>query len=1220
MKNDSVKCKIGNQNANKIAIFSLFFTLFFTFSFLFFNFSSAATSSDAIAIRVIPNPNHYSPLRWYTEKGFSGSPQSLAVDGFEAVRDGRTVYVNAANVVDTGSDGEPDTLYTNIYLLSYTQEAEGATVDIFGQILSHWKFNTNIAHSGSCNKEASKICSQDSECGDGDYCAAPKAKIIRDTKRLADLADFKTALENYKNKNGKYPVLPSGSYMPNTTISVWPSWQDVFGEKVGAHLPVDPVNRLGECGGDGFDSRTCWNENTKKFADPILSNGAIDLPEGSSAYIYTSASDGSKYDLFLSFETAFTGGGSGTVGGNSSNGAPVLSCGTLSGYPHIGFSGFVGAGDPEGDALRNWVLTPVSPANWSDWGLANEWVWDALKSELALSSTNVPNLKKISAQKAGREGDYIFRVSVSDVKGNIADKECTINIKEDIPYIDVNNATFDASSTKKIDFVLKARQVNTKYYSLTHSLEGTWPLTMSGNFSLAGSEYIYLVTGKLSPLNTFNSPNTIHNFTSSVADDNGVTGTANFNVTITNTPPSINDFKCSESVSIGKSYSCVINAIDKESNRIIYSFEGLPAGLSGDVDTGDITGSPTVTGVFNISITPTDEFGYSGITKNIKLAVLNAAPVLGHISCPKEVRMNMPYQCVVEATDQDGHSITYSFSGLPAGLSGNSDTGVISGAPTVNGVYDFSVTPADQFGAIGVAKTLRINIKTFCGDGVAQSVNDENVNEMCDDGNPNNDDSCTNSCEWTCRSSVIPDFMSAGKGDGILYGNNSNTTVLPTDTSISPFTYLKLSGVLPTPYIWVANTGTDKISKIRTNNGLKRICQDIGDVKDCFWQEGTWETRGQIIGTYDVGDDPSRTAVNIETGDVWVGNRNGYSVTKLDNEGSHKKTCGVGGVVRGVAIEESGDVWVASHSGARVVKISGDDSNCAILQSISISPHAPYGLSIDEDGILWVVVDQSGVDGVIKINPATETFTHYPSSGGYGITIDFDKNIWLGGHAGHALIKFNQTSLSTPQYYGPGHSGLGVTIDIDGNIWASTYTENSLMKFTKDGTPVFNVPSGGSDAHGACGDSYGQVWVVNHASGNLRAYDLSGTNLGTFNAYPGTVPTNAYTYSDMTGLNRAMLLRSGNWTSNPIDSGFPDQHWGAIEFQQSIPSSRQKVEIFVRSNNDSAALDTTLWKTIGDWNSDTDGRLGRFMQVKIKMRSNQRLVSPAVWDLKTTCN
>src|SRR3989344_9451952 len=123
---------------------------------------SAATSSDAIAIRVIPNPEHYSPIRWYAEKGFSGSPQSLIVDGFEAVRDGRTVYVNAANVVDTGSDGEPDTLYTNIYLLSYTQEAEGATVDIFGQILSHWKFNTNIAHSGSCNKEASKICSQDS--------------------------------------------------------------------------------------------------------------------------------------------------------------------------------------------------------------------------------------------------------------------------------------------------------------------------------------------------------------------------------------------------------------------------------------------------------------------------------------------------------------------------------------------------------------------------------------------------------------------------------------------------------------------------------------------------------------------------------------------------------------------------------------------------------------------------------------------------------------------------------------------------------------------------------------------------------------------------------------------------------------------------------------------------------------------------------------------------
>src|SRR3990167_3945389 len=57
--------------------------------------NSPQSSSDAIALRVIPNPDHLSPGLWYYRQGFNGSPQALTVDGYDAVRDGRTVYVNA---------------------------------------------------------------------------------------------------------------------------------------------------------------------------------------------------------------------------------------------------------------------------------------------------------------------------------------------------------------------------------------------------------------------------------------------------------------------------------------------------------------------------------------------------------------------------------------------------------------------------------------------------------------------------------------------------------------------------------------------------------------------------------------------------------------------------------------------------------------------------------------------------------------------------------------------------------------------------------------------------------------------------------------------------------------------------------------------------------------------------------------------------------------------
>ena len=52
--------------------------------------AQAADQSDAIAVRVLPNANHDSIETWYTKQGYTGSPQSLTVDGYDAIRDGRT--------------------------------------------------------------------------------------------------------------------------------------------------------------------------------------------------------------------------------------------------------------------------------------------------------------------------------------------------------------------------------------------------------------------------------------------------------------------------------------------------------------------------------------------------------------------------------------------------------------------------------------------------------------------------------------------------------------------------------------------------------------------------------------------------------------------------------------------------------------------------------------------------------------------------------------------------------------------------------------------------------------------------------------------------------------------------------------------------------------------------------------------------------------------------
>ncbi len=299
-----------------------------------FTFGEESLQKDGIGVRVAANPLHLSPLDWYRSKGFTGSPQSLTVDGYEAIRDGRTVYVGAVNTEGPDATGRPSDLYSNIYLISYNEGAEPITRQVYDALLASFAFNVNV-QSGVANacEDASGVlqsgpdglplsCTADWECsrlGEGMTCANFKGKVARDLARLGDFQEMTKSLQSARTASGSYPRLATGSYLPGVSTSLWPSWEDSLKTALGnAALPGDPVNRFETCGRctgsnaacvadadcgqgstctpqDGYHPRTCWNEVAKQFLCP--SDG-----EGSRFYRYRALEGGTRFELASEFE------------------------------------------------------------------------------------------------------------------------------------------------------------------------------------------------------------------------------------------------------------------------------------------------------------------------------------------------------------------------------------------------------------------------------------------------------------------------------------------------------------------------------------------------------------------------------------------------------------------------------------------------------------------------------------------------------------------------------------------------------------------------------------------------------------------------------------------------------------------------------------------------------------------------------------------------------
>jgi hypothetical protein len=172
------------------------------------------------------------------------------------------------------------------------------------------------------------------------------------------------------------------------------------------------------------------------------------------------------------------------------------------------------------------------------------------------------------------------------------------------------------------------------------------------------------------------------------ATDGSVTGSTTFGWTVNDTTPPVLTGPGGQSTKEGDAVSVTVAAVDADPGT--FKAVGLPAGLSIDPTTGVISGTLPLGSVGNYSVTVTASDG--GVAGSVSFSWSVADPKPPTIANPgnQHSAEGAAVSLAIQATNADHFSAT----GLPAGLSIDAKTGVISGVigARAEGSYMVTVT------------------------------------------------------------------------------------------------------------------------------------------------------------------------------------------------------------------------------------------------------------------------------------------------------------------------------------------------------------------------------------------------------------------------------------------------------------------------------------------------------------------------------------------------
>ena len=345
------------------------------------------------------------------------------------------------------------------------------------------------------------------------------------------------------------------------------------------------------------------------------------------------------------------------------------------------------------------------------------------------------------------------------------------------------------------------------------------------------------------------------------------------------------------------------------------------------------------------------------------------------------------------------------------------------------------------------------------------------------------------------------------------------------------------------PFIWIANSAEDTISKLHTDTGCE-------------------------VARYDICDNPSRTSVDLGGNGIIACRSNGIAAKVavfevdctddndngvIDTSRDLNEDCEISvdemvandecilwkvkpvaneSNVRAAGVDKENNIWVGLWNTQQLVKLDGETGE--VLVNFPLNGR-PYGLAIDALRYIWVA--SRAPNGVLlKVDPDIGEIGFYnsPRGSAYGLAVDPLGKVWMAGGEATGIGRFDPDTETWTNYGAltggyargvavrreDGTNGelLGAEVFVAHHSWGNC-AANGQHRYVGviDAVTLAQKPSIdlGADRGpvGVAIDSLGFLWSINQCHSTASKIDTKTHEvLGT---YP--VGLSPYTYSDMTG-------------------------------------------------------------------------------------------------------